>query len=280
MDPNDGYGARIPTREQVSHAVPKKKQYVAYNPSSTTPVPVTTSSTQKYYPIDSEESYQDISEEPFRPTIPAPPPVPLQHHQHLTETSRGHVSTSTPPPYHSSVSPVRQYRPYSIQPKVKFIPRHQSPPVTIPTVQVQSNPILSPAGSQPPTEYGSTSVSDVLRKLQETNLLPQTLNADNIDDSIQTLVRILNKLKQSQHVAEIPPQQHQSVDYPEQNDDDAIRHQSDYDEVNDKPGNEGLFQFLFFLLSFIFLYMLCNAHTYTHLPTHIYHVNTHSYGLK
>lgn len=90
-------------------------------------------------------------------------------------------------------------------------------------------------------EYGSTSVSDVLRKLQETNLLPQTLNADNIDDSIQTLVRILNNLKQSQHVAEIPPQQHQSVDYPEQNDDDAIRHQPDYDEVNDKPSNEGWF---------------------------------------
>lgn len=207
-------------------------------------MPVTSTSTPRYYPVkqNDDENYQDISEEPFRPTIPTST-VALQNHQHLTETSHGHTPTSAT--YHSPVSPPRQYQPYSIQPKVKFIPRYQSP-ANIPTVQVQPNPTLT--GSQTPMEFGSTSVSEVLRKLQETNLLPQTLNADNIDDSIQTLVRILNNLKQSQHVAEIPPQQHQSVDYPEQNDDDAIRHQSDYDEVNDKPNNEGLFPMIFYVL--------------------------------
>lgn len=133
--------------------------------------------------------------------------------------------------------PPRPYRPYSIQPKVKFVQRYQSP-----IVPIQPEPTLTSSVSpSPPREYGSTSVSEVLRKLQETNLLPQTLNADNIDDSIQTLVRILNNLKQSQHVAEIPAQHHQSVDYPEQNEDEVIRHHSDYEDVNDKPSNEGLY---------------------------------------
>lgn len=126
-----------------------------------------------------------------------------------------------------------------VQPKVRFIPRYQSP-ASVPNVPVQVQPNPTPSGSHANPEYSSTSVSEVLRKLQETNLLPQTLNAENIDDSIQTLVQILNNLKQSQHVAEIPPQQHQSVDYTEPNDDDAIRHQSDYDDVNDKPNNEGM----------------------------------------
>lgn len=193
-------------------------------------MPVTSStSTQKYYPIkqNDDENYQDISEEPFRPTLPTST-VGMQHHQHLTETSLSHAPTPATYP--------RQYRPYSIQPKVKFLPRYQNPAPN-PIVQVQPNPTIL----QQPMEYGSTSVSEVLRKLQETNLLPQTLNADNIDDSIQTLVRILNNLKQSQHVAEIPPQQHQSVDYPEQNDDDAVRQQPDYEEEHDKPSNEGSF---------------------------------------
>ncbi|XP_037030053.1 mediator of RNA polymerase II transcription subunit 15 isoform X2 [Bradysia coprophila] len=240
LDPNDGYGSRIPTREQLTQAAANphvpKKQFIPYNPASTTPVPVTTTSTQRYYPQKQtdDENYQDISEEPsFRPTIPTS--TVALHHQHLTETSNGHAPTSAPA-YHSS-SPSRQYRPYSAQPKVKFIPRYQSP-ANVPIVQVQPNPTPSTSVSHASSEYGSTSVSEVLRKLQETNLLPQTLNAENIDDSIQTLVQILNNLKQSQYVAEIPPQQHQSVDYPEPNDDDAIRHQSDYDEVNDKPNNE------------------------------------------
>lgn len=204
-------------------------------------MPVTSTSTQKYYPVkqNDDENYQDISEEPFRPTIPTTT-VGLPHYQHLTETS--HIRPPTAATYHSSVSPPRHYSPYPIQPKVKFVPRYQSPP-NPPIVPVQPNPTLP----QPPMEFGSTSVSEVLRKLQETNLLPQTLNADNIDDSIQTLVRILNNLKQSQHVAEIPPQQHQSVDYPDQNEDDAIRHQSDYDEENDnRPSNEGLLLMIFY----------------------------------
>lgn len=55
------------------------------------------------------------------------------------------------------------------------------------------------------------SLSEILEKLQQTNHLPKTLTADNIDNSIKTLVKILGKLKQTQEPLEIPEQNHQAV---------------------------------------------------------------------
>ncbi|VEN38008.1 unnamed protein product [Callosobruchus maculatus] len=42
------------------------------------------------------------------------------------------------------------------------------------------------------------SLKELLRKLQASNMLPKTLTADNIDNSIKTLVRILDELKKRQ----------------------------------------------------------------------------------
>lgn len=47
------------------------------------------------------------------------------------------------------------------------------------------------------------SLSIILKKLQESNTLPHTLTTDNIDNSIKTLVQILNNLKQTHKNVEV-----------------------------------------------------------------------------
>lgn len=41
------------------------------------------------------------------------------------------------------------------------------------------------------------SIPEILSKLQESNLLPATLTPDHVDNSIKTLVKILNNMKQN-----------------------------------------------------------------------------------
>ena len=60
--------------------------------------------------------------------------------------------------------------------------------------------------------FNSSSLSHILKKLQDTNHLPQTLTPANIDNSIRTLVKILNNLKKSQKVAETPSQYYNEED--------------------------------------------------------------------
>lgn len=49
---------------------------------------------------------------------------------------------------------------------------------------------------EPLPDITSESIPEVLTKLQESNQLPSTLTADNVDGSIKTLVKILNNIKQ------------------------------------------------------------------------------------
>lgn len=53
------------------------------------------------------------------------------------------------------------------------------------------SPSVTPKGED-------SSLGDLLKHLQETNALPPTLTADNIDNSIKTLMRILDALKDRQ----------------------------------------------------------------------------------
>ena len=63
-------------------------------------------------------------------------------------------------------------------------------------------------------DYGSSSkLGDILKKLQDSNHLPKTLTPDNIDNSINTLVKILDNLKQSQTIQEKPEINNQPDDY-------------------------------------------------------------------
>ncbi|CAH1992473.1 unnamed protein product, partial [Acanthoscelides obtectus] len=62
-----------------------------------------------------------------------------------------------------------------------------------------SSPPRFMATPQPQAAYERpNALKELLRKLQESNMLPKTLTADNIDNSIKTLVRILDELKKRQ----------------------------------------------------------------------------------
>lgn len=65
-----------------------------------------------------------------------------------------------------------------------------------------------------PVDLGTSSkLGDILKKLQDSNHLPKTLTPDNIDNSIKTLVKILDNLKQSQTIQEKPEYNNQPDDY-------------------------------------------------------------------
>lgn len=60
-------------------------------------------------------------------------------------------------------------------------------------------------------------LSDILTKLQKSNHLPDTLKPENVDNSVKTLVKILNNLKQKESVQKPPPEytNHAVADYDE-----------------------------------------------------------------
>uniref|UniRef100_A0A182PTW8 Chitin-binding type-2 domain-containing protein n=1 Tax=Anopheles epiroticus TaxID=199890 RepID=A0A182PTW8_9DIPT len=121
------------------------------------------------------------------------------------------VTTAAPPVHETPLYPVYHHHQPSVKParnnrteyanRQRFYPqsmRHpsQHKPRPIPLAPVaeheQAQPYGIPAGS-------TGSLSDLLKNLQDNNLLPKTLTPDNIDNSIRTLVKILNNLKANGH---------------------------------------------------------------------------------
>jgi hypothetical protein len=49
-------------------------------------------------------------------------------------------------------------------------------------------------------EYREKPLSEILTKLQKSNHLPETLRPEHVDNSVKTLVKILNNLKQKENV--------------------------------------------------------------------------------
>lgn len=82
----------------------------------------------------------------------------------------------------------------------------------------------------------TSSLAEILHKLQASNHLPHTLTPDNIDNSIKTLIRILNNLKQTQTIVANPPQHHEtkhtsnSHDYDYHTDDDVEQQHQEQEE--------------------------------------------------
>lgn len=70
-----------------------------------------------------------------------------------------------------------------------------------------SQNVLSDPNDLP--DIRTSSLAEILHKLQESNHLPHTLTPDNIDNSIKTLIRILNNLKKTQTIVANPPQHHE-----------------------------------------------------------------------
>uniref|UniRef100_A0A182KE49 Chitin-binding type-2 domain-containing protein n=1 Tax=Anopheles christyi TaxID=43041 RepID=A0A182KE49_9DIPT len=165
---------KVPIKHHHHQAVPEQS-YASYaHPqsvamySSTTPRPV---------------SYSSVS-----PSTTAAPPVhetplyPVYHH-------------------HQPMKPARQNRTEYAN-RQRFYPQsmrhpsqHKPRPIPLAPVNEREQPPLGLG----PTGTATGSLSDLLKNLQDNNLLPKTLTPDNIDNSIRTLVKILNNLKANGH---------------------------------------------------------------------------------
>uniref|UniRef100_A0A182S9Z6 Chitin-binding type-2 domain-containing protein n=1 Tax=Anopheles maculatus TaxID=74869 RepID=A0A182S9Z6_9DIPT len=160
--------------------------------------------------------------------------VPVKHHHvmpeqsyvpysHAPQSVATYSSTTPRPVSYSSVSPVSTVPPpvhetplypvYHQQPskparnnrteyanRQRFYPQsmrhpsqHKPRPIPLAPVAEREQVLGLPAGA------ATGSLSDLLKNLQDSNLLPKTLTPDNIDNSIRTLVKILNNLKANGH---------------------------------------------------------------------------------
>lgn len=176
-----------------------------------------------------------------------------QYHHSSTSSTRHVDRTERPIPQPSSteshdeeVTNQDQALQYAPQQHEHYVPKialnklpHFEPqqPLQYTTSEVQ----YATVAEQHSNHLSSTSLADVLQKLQKTNLLPQTLTAGNIDDSIKTLVEILNNLKNSQRVADVPSQHvtelpaRQPYNPPQQNSGD---YEEDYIDYNNEPAKD------------------------------------------
>lgn len=163
-------------------------------------------------------------------TTPAP-------RQHLTETTQ--IRAPTEATYHPTHEHYNVYKP--VVNKLNSAPKYKTtvlnrvvPVVDEPhfIVRPSAHLVHSPPPPPPPLpviDYAinASSITTLLKKLQDSNHLPQTITPNNIDNSIRTLVKILNNLKHTQSVAEAPPQH-----YVEENDSNS-HHDSGEDDYSD-----------------------------------------------
>ncbi|XP_076258914.1 uncharacterized protein LOC143195545 [Rhynchophorus ferrugineus] len=195
------------------------------------PIPVIdeTYTAQKLIPITPQKHQQSFLRRPVYVQQNLPPPPPSY------ETTYEHHYQATPSPVEQSVSNYENHSPTPSYAQVEYGNRITPRPHPVEFVPVISSPkpqyqglgyysydgleAISEKNASP--QYESVSVettkavtptpdisvdnddnsqnlANILRKLQESNALPQTLTPDNIDNSIKTLVKILNVLRQKQ----------------------------------------------------------------------------------
>ncbi|XP_030371546.1 mediator of RNA polymerase II transcription subunit 15 [Scaptodrosophila lebanonensis] len=163
---------------------------------------------------------------------------------HNYKATRRPIYVSTPPPStpHQMVEITPKYVYVTRKPSVTNEPGSRAPPTSTPiklkpshkyehvaaheTVgppPAPSAPVPLPPAARPRPTYvdsndedqlpdiRTSSLAEILHKLQASNHLPQTLTPDNIDNSIKTLIRILQNLKQTQSIASSPPQDHETA---------------------------------------------------------------------
>lgn len=184
------------------------------------------------YPKPSREQtheYHHSSTPPTRQVDRTERPI---HQTTTTESQEEHVTH----PHHELQYVPQQQQHFAPKTALNEVPHYETPqPLQYKTPNVQYAAL-----AEQPNHLSSTSLADVLQKLQKTNLLPQTLTAGNIDDSIKTLVEILNNLKNSQRVAEVPSQHvtevpRQPYNPPQQNSGD---YEEDYIDYNNEPAKD------------------------------------------
>uniref|UniRef100_A0A182F581 Uncharacterized protein n=2 Tax=Anopheles albimanus TaxID=7167 RepID=A0A182F581_ANOAL len=161
---------------------------------------------QPYYTGHEQPPYQPqfiqhVTSTPSTPTIvysttAAPSPSTTLAPAIVHETPAYPVMYAHPPQYQAKPV-VRNRTEYTNRqrfypPSMRHPSQHKPRPIPL-------APLPEPVESEPAGGLGaagsSGSLSDLLKNLQDNNLLPKTLTPDNIDNSIRTLVKILNNLK-------------------------------------------------------------------------------------
>ncbi|XP_070137874.1 uncharacterized protein [Drosophila bipectinata] len=136
---------------------------------------------------------------PIYVTTPSPAGAPTP--SHTVEITPKYVYVSGKPPGGSPNEHVIRepstHTPIKLKPVYKYA--HERPPLT---------PAYVPEDEDQLPDIRTSSLAEILHKLQASNHLPQTLTPDNIDNSIKTLIRILQNLKQTQTIVPNPPQHH------------------------------------------------------------------------
>lgn len=132
--------------------------------------------------------------------------------------------------------PQKNYETYILRPIQKPEPNLKPfRPIYRPVQFIPVTKITTPEPEYAPTE-NPNSLSVILKQLQDSNTLPHTLTPDNIDNSIKTLVHILNSLKNTKlqkpiivdEISEEEEQENTAID-----DDDGI---DDYASLNTPEG--------------------------------------------
>ncbi|XP_058824572.1 uncharacterized protein LOC131685118 isoform X2 [Topomyia yanbarensis] len=233
----------IPAQIEYSTPRPHPASVLKYNPApSSSPSP-------PYYPTTVRPKFsvrQKPSHKHGRGSTKAPP-----LRQHLTENINPSEIRSPNPSYYDHFSDYKTHvkqNYYSTQPN--YIPASNPPKTTKLLIAAPQDPKPRPVyhhhKPRPVTpssivdsasSSGSTSLADLLKKLQDSNHLPKTLTPDNIDNSIRTLVKILNNLKSSQQIHKPLSQEYSEQDYdyrpesrPNQSNDGSSHDDYDHDQ--------------------------------------------------
>ncbi|XP_058443255.1 uncharacterized protein LOC131425398 [Malaya genurostris] len=147
--------------------------------------------------------------------------------QHLTENTNPSEIRSPSPSYYDHYSDYKSYvkQSYYSSTQPNYIPASDPSKTTrlvLASQDLKPRPVYQHHKPRPVTPSsiletasasGSTSLADLLKKLQDSNHLPKTLTPDNIDNSIRTLVKILNNLKATQQIHKPPSQTYPDQDY-------------------------------------------------------------------
>ncbi|KAF5273089.1 hypothetical protein FQR65_LT04831 [Abscondita terminalis] len=131
-----------------------------------------------------------------------------EHKQYHTQNHKQYLQEISPSSKPIILIPQKQYQSILINPTMKskrpLISVQPTPTYATETITPQFQPTVKPieattaATNTIHIDNHQNSLSQILKNLQDTNVLPQAITPDNIDNSIKTLINILNSFKKGQ----------------------------------------------------------------------------------
>ncbi|EDV93285.1 GH19216, partial [Drosophila grimshawi] len=173
-------------------------------PPTRPPVRYKQQPTLRLQPVTPVHNYQAT-----RRPVYISPPTPSE----TVKITPKYVYVSSRPP---SVPPSSDLPSRTVPQKLKPIhkyanERQPAPPKSTPSeVYATATATATDDEADQLPDIRTSSLAEILHKLQASNHLPQTLTPNNIDNSIKTLIRILQNLKETQTIVPNPPQHHET----------------------------------------------------------------------